>query len=109
MQSGISLTLPAEALKSSGDDFARLQLLTFRSSSFFIPSDHVPDQKIVMKQWVVTAVVQGRKISNLSEPVEIIFRNIEVCLRTLILFFSVVRSITKTCLFEYTESFTTKK
>ena len=83
MQSGISLTLPAEALKSSGDDFARLQLLTFRSSSFFIPSDHVPDQKIVMKQWVVTAVVQGRKISNLSEPVEIIFRNIEVCLRML--------------------------
>ena len=72
------MKLPAEALTSSDEEFPRVQFLTFRSSSFFIPSDHVPDQEVVMKQWVVTAVVQGKKISNLSEPVEIILQNIQV-------------------------------
>ena len=74
------MKLPSEALQSSEDEFPRVQLTTFRSSSFFIPSDHVPDQELVMKQWVVSAVVQGRTVTNLSIPVEIVIRNIEVCL-----------------------------
>ena len=73
------MKLPPEALASSEEEFPRVQLYTFRSSSFFIPSDHVPEQEVVMKQWVVTAVVQGRHVSNLSTPVEIVIRNIQVC------------------------------
>ena len=76
------MKLPPEALASSEEEFPRVQFFTFRSSSFFIPSDNVPDQEVVMKQWVVTAVVQGRHVSNLSNPVEIILRNIQVCFIT---------------------------
>ncbi|XP_045164914.2 uncharacterized protein LOC123528907 isoform X2 [Mercenaria mercenaria] len=74
---GINLKLPAEALTSSdAEEFPRIRLMTFRSSSFFIPEE-APPQEVVMKQWVVSAVVQDRKLENLTTPVEITVKNIE--------------------------------
>lgn len=51
--------------------------MTFRSSSLFIPEE-APPQDVVLKQWVVTAVVNGRNVSNLTTPVEINIQNIQV-------------------------------
>lgn len=76
-QEDISLKLPAEALSSEGaQEYLRLRLMTFRSSSFFIPEE-APPQEVVMKQWVISAVVQDRKLQNLSTPVEITVKNIK--------------------------------
>ncbi|XP_052213544.1 cadherin EGF LAG seven-pass G-type receptor 3-like isoform X1 [Dreissena polymorpha] len=74
--SGISLILPSEALTSSTGN-SRIQLMTFRSSSFFIPLAEVPPQDVVLRQRVVSAVINGRKITNLSTPVEIKIQNIQ--------------------------------
>ncbi|XP_052778661.1 adhesion G protein-coupled receptor L4-like [Mya arenaria] len=76
--SGISLKLPPEALTSSNSaGNPRIQLMTFRSSSFFIPTEDIPPQEIVLKQRVVSAVIKGRSIKNLTSPVEIKIQNIE--------------------------------
>ncbi|WAR26342.1 LOW QUALITY PROTEIN: AGRG4-like protein [Mya arenaria] len=67
--SGISLKLPPEALTSSNSaGNPRIQLMTFRSSSFFIPTEDIPPQEIVLKQRVVSAVIKGRSIKNLTSP-----------------------------------------
>ncbi|KAL4226889.1 hypothetical protein ACF0H5_014867 [Mactra antiquata] len=74
---GVSLKLPAEAFQTfSVQETPRIRLMTFRSSSFFIPED-APPPEVVIKQWVVSVVVQDRKLTNLSSPVEYIIKNIK--------------------------------
>ena len=69
--------MPPEALTSDNQTNQRIQMMAFRSSSFFIPAE-APPQDVVLKQWVVTAVVKGINISNLSDPVTIDIQNIQV-------------------------------
>ena len=78
LQAGVTLKFPREALVTENSSVPRIQLLTFRSSSFFIPQTDPPHQDTVLRQWVITAVVHGRKLSNLTEPVEITIQNIAV-------------------------------
>jgi len=80
LKSGITLKLPPEALSNGTEGLGspRLQLMAFRSSSFFIPEVDVPPQEVVVRQRVVSAVVQGRLVTNLTTPVEITIHDIEV-------------------------------
>ncbi|KAK3581268.1 hypothetical protein CHS0354_032999, partial [Potamilus streckersoni] len=75
---GVRLTLPKEALAGAEtEDGHRLQFITFRTSSFFIPEKNAPPQNVVMKQWVVSAVVKGKPLKNLTSPIDILVKNIE--------------------------------
>lgn len=76
-QTGVTLSVPKEVMKTSAKNSMKLQIITYRTSAFFIP--HVPTpEEIVLKQRVLSATVQGVRIKNLSNPIHYIIPNIEV-------------------------------
>lgn len=75
-ETGVTLSVPKEVMKTSAKNSMKLQIITYRTSAFFIP--HVPTpEEIVLKQRVLSATVQGVRIKNLSNPIHYIIPNIE--------------------------------
>lgn len=76
-QTGVELSVPKEVMKTSSQNSMKLQIITYRTSAFFIPDIPTPEE-IVLKQRVLSATVQGVKIKNLSNPIHYVIPNIEV-------------------------------
>ncbi|XP_071081769.1 uncharacterized protein [Haliotis cracherodii] len=78
VESGLSITLPPEAIEaasSMGRRPVRVQFIGYRKSMFFIPSDRFPEG--LDDQRVVTTIVKGVVVKNLSAPIIYKMRNIE--------------------------------
>ncbi|XP_061187542.1 adhesion G protein-coupled receptor B1-like [Saccostrea echinata] len=73
---GVVLNVPKEVMKTSAKASMKLQIITYRTSAFFIPEIPTPEE-IVLKQRVLSATVQGVKIKNLSNPIHYTIPNIE--------------------------------
>ena len=82
----VSITIPPEAfahadsenVTSSGRKLTRLQMIGHRKSQLFIPSGAAYSEGFVEHQPVLTAIVTGRRVVNLSSPVVYTIRNLQV-------------------------------
>nr|KAG5695015.1 hypothetical protein BaRGS_015839 [Batillaria attramentaria] len=81
-QMDVSITIPPEALQSEAEEVTsqgrqRLQLIGHRKSQFYIPNISGYNWDELQHQPVLTAIVTGKRVFNLTSPVVYKIRNLQ--------------------------------
>lgn len=80
----ISITIPPEAFardiqdSTSEKKLRRLQMIGYRKSQLFIPTGSAYSESFIEHQPVISAIVTGKQVFNLSSPVVYRVRNLQV-------------------------------
>lgn len=76
-QAGVSMVLPHEVFEKTKEKNVRLEFVSYRTSSLFLP-EVIPPEHIMLNQKVITATIHGAEVKNLRTPVEYSIDNIQV-------------------------------